>query len=175
MNLSICQLYHHSASAYTQVYAGHIFCCTAYTLISSHTPRYQVFAHWELNVWQCGDHSFHMCRFVLESAARNMKMKTAVVKIFLKLLYWFTYYVLRFIMQICIYRRNRPYISRSGKFSVNIALISQGITTLFTHRFSFKFDFSYASRTCLGWSLGTWNNSNSGVNNCCRKCRQQTC
>ena len=30
----------------------------------------------------CGDYSLYVCRFVLESAARDMKMKIAVVKIF---------------------------------------------------------------------------------------------
>ena len=86
--------------------------CPAYTLTSSHTLRYQVCGpclSFQLDVWPCGDNALCMCRFVLESAARNMKI--AVVKIFKTVIFMF---ILRttLIMQICIYKRNRLYMSR---------------------------------------------------------------
>ena len=94
-------------------FVGSIF--PAYTMTSSHTLRYQECGpclKFQVYVWLCGDNSFSICGFVLESAARNMKIIIAVVKIFLRTAIFFTYYVPRFIIQICIYKRNRLYISR---------------------------------------------------------------
>jgi len=46
-----------------------------YSDIESYTNiKYMLTENLQLDVWQCGDHSFDMCRFVLESAARNLKM-----------------------------------------------------------------------------------------------------
>ena len=86
--------------------------CPAYTLVSSHWDvKYLVRCNFQLNVCYSADHN--TCIYVYSYyKACNMIIKIVVLKIFLKPLYSFTYYVLRYTMQICTCKRISHNINR---------------------------------------------------------------